>query len=305
MYISIAFVLLDGGTYHLCGNPTDEQITKIMQLCYLHNPNILMGDTPQNREMHKINVKKYKSGQIVIPKVSLETTGAENEEAEQIADAVFSKKEYKGKVLPVPWEYTPEGNKYIVGKNLKCMGLFFAIGFLVMMLLTERVMFNPSNKTYETISGEKRTELLTDGYKEARIEGQYLRRFFHRNFDAADWINRTVYVFADETAVDGYFGIAAVGDWKYYCGEDWSGFAIFYKGEATSMMLDVEDGYYEVPIIDGMDICGVYGIPTEASLMEEQMTKWVIYTMFGLFAFIGFLMFVIGYSMDKKYKKLK
>lgn len=68
---SIDFELLDGSSLFLCNCIEDKQIHEYMQLCYQHNPQILIGYTEENLKRHKERVVRYKKGEIVIPELKL------------------------------------------------------------------------------------------------------------------------------------------------------------------------------------------------------------------------------------------
>lgn len=59
---SLAFGMLDGNTYYLCGHIQDAEMENLMRLCQRYNSRILFGYTKQNQELHKQNVQRYKSG---------------------------------------------------------------------------------------------------------------------------------------------------------------------------------------------------------------------------------------------------
>ena len=67
----LCFELLDGSTWYLCKNISDEQISSYMSLCAIQNSNIIFGFTNENLTQHKERVKQYKNGTLLVPKVTL------------------------------------------------------------------------------------------------------------------------------------------------------------------------------------------------------------------------------------------
>lgn len=54
---SIAFALIDGNTYYLCDYVNDKTILNIFKHCTEQNPNILIGNSKENKKQYKEYVK--------------------------------------------------------------------------------------------------------------------------------------------------------------------------------------------------------------------------------------------------------
>ncbi len=69
---SICFQLIDGTGWYLCKMIADEEIQEYMQLCYHHNPKIMLGYTNENLERSKELTKQFKKGEITVPELMID-----------------------------------------------------------------------------------------------------------------------------------------------------------------------------------------------------------------------------------------
>lgn len=69
---SVCFQLLDGTGWYLCKSIKDEEIQEYMQLCFQHNPKIMLGYTNENLERSKELTKQFKKGEISVPELVID-----------------------------------------------------------------------------------------------------------------------------------------------------------------------------------------------------------------------------------------
>ena len=66
-----------------------------------------------------------------------ERTGADLSISKLEVEKIYAQRQQEGRVLPMPKEWTPTGQKYITGKKLFELGIFFlVISILIMLIIT-------------------------------------------------------------------------------------------------------------------------------------------------------------------------
>lgn len=309
--------LLNGDTIRICSNPTEKQIAKIVKVCRYYNPKILYGDSKRNVEKNKYHLEQYKLGNIVIPDMCLELDTANPKKEIPDWDSIIveplklqeEKMESQSVREIKKWSPTEE-RKYSSGKNLKNLGFFLSVFFLILAYVIVSKDFSSTNLTYEIITDEKREELIEAGYREYKTDGNCWKKI--ERSVSYGWLveERSIYIFKLMNEKDGYLGISSVYNLKYDLGKDLSGLHIFYKNEISRENLEIENleienNFYEVSVIRDIYIDSIYGIPTEEYLREKRIVKWILYGIFGILEIICFFMIVLGFDMMKKIKNNK
>lgn len=172
---SVCFQLLDGTGLYLCKCIKDEEIQEYMQLCIQHNPKIMLGNTNENLRRSKELTKQFKSGEITVPELNIdrlneamsdskeeleksiclnftkdnrdraiafycEKTGVSEEEAADTVDKINAKRQGEGMELKKAWEWTLEGQQYMLGKRMFNVGIlcciFFIVTYIFMLIFT-------------------------------------------------------------------------------------------------------------------------------------------------------------------------
>ena len=68
---NLTLELIDGSQVVVAYGADDAQIADYIQLCYMHNPKMMVGYTDEFNEKHSKNVETYKRGTIIIPALEL------------------------------------------------------------------------------------------------------------------------------------------------------------------------------------------------------------------------------------------
>lgn len=125
----INFELLDGSTYFLCRYIEDKQIHEYMQVCYQHNPQILIGYTKENLDCHKERLNAPPG------KVSREEGVVSAVEENKI-----SPQQSEVPVLEMPKQWTPEGRKLEMGKRMYHMGILSVVLLVIMDIIVSVII---------------------------------------------------------------------------------------------------------------------------------------------------------------------
>ena len=294
--ISIAFSLVNGTTYYLCDNATDEEIMDIVRLCCQFNNNILFGASKENCETHKNRVEQYKAGFVKIPKATLDTSNP-------IQPQEVLRKEEMEKAMPTPWEWTPEGRKQEAGKAMLWLGTIMTI-FSIILTFGLMLSFNVElDKEIGAVSERQREELLSQGCREYRTVGKYFDRDINYGFGNTKFDIKNLYLYELEGEEEFCLGILDRNDGIPLNSSKCAGIRIFTKEEPTREIVTREKGVYQTLLLDRDNVVAVYGIPSEESEMTKTINVVVSVGMGTMIFMIGAIFLIVGTVQKKKYKR--
>ena len=283
----ITFELFDGNKFSLCDGADQKKIDEIMELCFRHNPKILVGESKENVLQHKTNVKKYKEGNIIVPPVRL--------------DKEPENKPITNTEVPLPYILTPKGKECSRAQYFIGMGTILIIASLIFSIILPIVCVSSIDKEVNTISKKERNKLLSMDYEEYRTKGWYLERESYIEPDVEFYNAKDIYIYELEDEKNLYLGVVG-DDYVEYNSTDCDGFGVFYDGEGVRETITTTDRTYEVVVIRESDIERIYGIPSEETQLERiAAVITVIFSQLFMGGF-GLILLIIGKTKMKKYK---
>ncbi len=262
---SIAFQLHSGHTFYLCKVVGDDEIMKIAQLCYEHNPQIV------------VNLG--------------------NETLRTQVDAEGNR------VLVTPKEWTPEGRKEKNAKAMVWLGSFLMIFAILVAVVLPVGMGYHIDKKVNAVTEEERQELLRTGCCEYKINGYYIDRDINYNFGKEKRISlENLYLFelAEGDAV--CLGVITQSpDWYDFNGSVCKGYDVFVKPEGRRERAKASSGNeYDAIVVDEDDIVATYGIASEETLAEKTLVKIMSLLLSLPMAIVGLVLLVVGAKKSRK-----
>nr|MBP3598123.1 hypothetical protein [Eubacterium sp.] len=262
---SIAFQLHSGHTFYLCKVVGDDEIMKIAQLCYEHNPQIV------------VNLG--------------------NETLRSQVDAEGNR------VLVTPKEWTPEGRKEKNAKAMVWLGSFLMIFAILVAVVLPVGMGYHIDKKVNAVTEEERQELLRTGCYEYTINGYYIDRDINYNFGKARIPSLdNLYLFEMTDGDATCLGVITQSpDWYNFNGSVCKGYDIFVKTEGRREIAKASSGKeYDAIVIDVDDIVATYGIPSEEVMKEKKMLHIMSLFLAVPMTIVGLVLLVLGAKKSRK-----
>ncbi len=262
---TIAFQLHSGRTLYLCNFVEDGEIMEIAQLCYEHNPQIV------------VNLG--------------------NETLRSQVDAEGNR------VLVTPEEWTPEGRRAKSVRGMVWIGSVLMIIAILFAIIFPLGMGARIDKQVNAVTEEVRQELLATGCYEYTINGYYIDRDINYNFGKAripSLDNLYLFELADGDAT--CLGVITQSpDWYNFNGSVCKGYDIFVKTEGRREIAKASSGKeYDAIVIDGVDIVATYGIPSEEVMKEKKMLHTMSLFLAVPMTVVGLVLLVLGTKKSRK-----
>ena len=232
-----------------------------------------------------------------------ERTGADLSISKLEVEKIYAQRQQEGRVLPMPKEWTPTGQKYITGKKLFDLGIAFLVISILIMLIITGYGYHDFIKRTNEISESDRQYLLDKGYQEYRTDGEAFEIIGNYHYLENKRTFQDLYLFRPEGKEDLCLGVLSTEWWYHFDSDMGSGLDIFYAGTPTLDTVETDNGTsYEVMIVDLNNVVAGYGIPSENANMLKMMMIIIPIGIGIPILLVAVVMIIAGRSMMKKNK---
>lgn len=198
-----------------------------------------------------------------------ERTGADLATSKLEVEKIYEQRKQAGMELPMPKEWTPNGQKYRSGKTMFDLGIVFLVMGILFMIIFPIFAYSDTTKRINEISESDRQNLLDKGCQEYRTDGEAFEII--RNYDRENF--KKLYLFQPERDDELCLGVISDEWWYHFDSDIGSGLDIFYVGAPVLDNVETKDGSsYEVMVVDLQNVVAGYGIPSENGTMLKLLS---------------------------------